>query len=52
LVVASVKVTVWPMVGALGEKLKFATGTGVVGGVESPLPPHPAAKRVRSIAIR
>ena len=44
----SVKVTVWPVVGEPGEKVKAAVGAGVVGGVYDPEgvpPPQPAITR-------
>jgi hypothetical protein len=47
---ASVKVTVWPVVGELGEKVKAAVGAGVVGRVdwEGVPPPQPAMARQAS----
>ena len=50
----SVKVTVWPAVGELGEKVKAAVGIEVVGGVveEGVPPPQPATTRQASIRNR
>ena len=42
----SVKVTVWPAVGAPGEKLKAADGADATGELDREAPPQPRSARV------